>query len=336
MQVGVNYPWRDYGWDFGEAPPGWREAGAAPRWTADIDAHLEHLRGLGIEVVRWFVLADGLTYGTGEAAPRTGADEAWYFDPVAVSVQCLDHFEELLRRIEVSNLRHDRAVQLLPVLIDFHFCHPGQRVTDGWVKGGRASVIASRFNHSSFFDGVLEPLLAVSQRHPHTIYAWEVMNEPEWVTLGWDPQLWRTPPVDDATMREFLDEGCTRIRRSGFRSTIGFALRETLLSSASGSDIDQFHYYPAGARDLGRSPERGRYPAILGEFATATSDTWPELPDWDQSVLNRLRLAADNGYPLAIPWSFLARDRHTSWSNAVERDIESFAQQQNGPAASRL
>src|SRR5687767_13713834 len=38
MEVGVNYPWFDYGWDFGLAPPGWRGGQADPRWYAEIDA----------------------------------------------------------------------------------------------------------------------------------------------------------------------------------------------------------------------------------------------------------------------------------------------------------
>ncbi|MGE5815950.1 MAG: hypothetical protein ACM36C_15780, partial [Acidobacteriota bacterium] len=86
----------------------------------------------------------------------------------------------------------------------------------------------------------------------------------------------------------------------------------------------------------GHSPELGSIPVILGEFATAVSDTWPELPEWDQSVLNRLRLASDHGYSLAMPWSFLARDRHTLWSSDVERDIECFTQRRNRPDTPQL
>ena len=326
MQVGVNYPWCDYGWDFGDAPPGWRAAGEPPRWTAEIDAHLRRFLTLGIEVIRWFVLGDGLAYGSGLDAPRLAADESWYFDPPELQARPLDHFEELLRRIERVNSDGERTLKLLPVLIDFHFCHPGKTVAAGWVKGGRADAIQSRFNHAPFFDGALEPLLAISRRYPNAIYSWEVMNEPEWVTLGWDPRLWRTLPIDDATMVRFLEEGCARIRRAGFRSTVGFALHDTLLASRVQADLHQFHYYPAGGRRLARVPEHGIGRTILGEFATAASDTWPDLAAWDQRVISRLRLAEENGYSLAMPWSFLARDRHTSWSADVERDVESFTE----------
>jgi len=96
-------------------------------------------------------------------------------------------------------------------------------------------------------------------------------------------------------------------------------------------EINQFHHYPAGRRVLERHTFDSRFPGIIGEFATATTDRWPELASTGQSVLNRLRLADAHGYPLAIPWSFLARDRHTSWSSAVEREVASFIQGQHDP-----
>jgi hypothetical protein len=74
-----------------------------------------------------------------------------------------------------------------------------------------------------------------------------------------------------------------------------------------------------------------QYPGIVGEFASAPSDRWPELQENDQSVLNRLRLADAQGYPLAIPWSFLATDDHTSWTSDTERNVECFTQGSNCP-----
>lgn len=336
MLVGVNYPWRDYGWDFGVAPPGWRVPDAPPRWISDIDSHLLHFRALGIRVVRWFVLGDGLTCGTGAAAPQYAPDETWHFNPAPLSPRFLNDFEDLLIRFEASHAGPGPGVQLLPVLVDFHFCHPGKVVAAGWVKSGRADAIADPFKQQQFLDTVLEPLLDASARHRDAIYAWEVMNEPEWVTLGWDPRMWRTQAIDQMAMERFLEEGCGRVRRAGFRSTVGFALGETMLGSRVKTEIAQFHHYPAGARELGRAPRSNQDETILGEFATTTSDAWPDLPDWDQTVLNRLRLAADRGFDLAMPWSYLATDRHTSWSSAVERDIEYFTQQRNRPEPPQL
>lgn len=325
MQVGINYPWRDYGWDFGLAPPGWRPPGAGPRWADEIDGHLRRFQELGITVVRWFILGDGLAYGTGGDAPRIGPDDSWQFDPPALGSAIVEDFEELLWRFEIAGAGAAVPVQLLPVFIDFHFAKRGRPIgTPGWIKSGRADAIADPLTRELFFDRALEPLLAVAQAHADAIYAWDLVNEPEWITFGWHPHWWRTPPVDERDMRAFLEEGCARVRRAGFRCTIGFALRNTLLASGLADDIHQCHHYPAGRCELGPAPTPGGGPAMLGEFATAQSDLWPELPDWDQGVLNRLRLAAQQGYSLALPWSYRATDRHTAWSPDVERDIASF------------
>lgn len=335
MQVGVNYPWRDYGWDFGIPPPLWRDPDASPRWSAEIDGHLLRFRELGISVVRWFLIGDGLTYGAGPDAPRQGPDDAWQFNPPPLAAEFLHHFEELLRRFRLANAAGASATQLLPVLVDFHACNPGILVSEGWVKGGRADALADAHKRQQFFDRALEPLLEVSRRYPDVIYAWELINEPDWITIGWDTTWWRTPPVDESAMRLFLEEGCERVRRAGFSPTVGFALHRTMRASGIVTEINQFHHYPGGRCELGRSPLLDVYPTILGEFATAGSDIWPELPEWDQGVLSRLRTAAAYGYTLAMPWSFLASDRHTAWSADVERDIECFTQQRNRPGSPR-
>jgi hypothetical protein len=52
MLVGVNYPWLDYGWDFGLGPPPWRGTLTTPRWYAKSIGAC-HLYDLGLGVVRW-------------------------------------------------------------------------------------------------------------------------------------------------------------------------------------------------------------------------------------------------------------------------------------------
>jgi hypothetical protein len=321
MQIGVNYPWRDYGWDFGLAPPAWRERDTRPRWSDEIDRDLQHFLDLGITVVRWFILGDGLAYGAEADAPAQGPDGAWTFDPPPIRPECVDHFEDLLRRFRAAGARGGRAVQLLPVFVDFHFGKTGRPVAPGWIKRGRADAIIDPLKRQRFFDSALEPLLQVSRAYPDAIYAWELINEPEWITFGWHPHWWRTPPVDETSMRTFLEDGCERVRRAGFEATVGFALRKTWLHAGLAGAIGQYHHYPGGRRALAPSPSPGTSPTILGEFATSPRDTWPELPEEEQRVLNRLRLAADRGYSLALPWSFRSTDRYTAWSAEVERDL---------------
>src|SRR5438105_3052733 len=84
IQVGINYPWKNYGWDFGPPPHGDSGApwGDRAAWRATIDEDLAGFRQLGLFAVRWFLLADGLCYGTGAGRPHPDPADAkqWRFD----------------------------------------------------------------------------------------------------------------------------------------------------------------------------------------------------------------------------------------------------------------
>jgi hypothetical protein len=208
MQVGVNYPWCNYGWDFGLGPPPWMGGRSDPQWYDQIDSHLQRFQNLGINVVRWFILADGLTYGTGNDAPSLdpAAEGEWRFNPPPPEPEFLQHFEELLRRFENAARGAQQSIQLLPVLIDFHFCDPGcmplttpdaanpQGTTPDpdWVKKGRADAITDADKRKRFLDLVFDQLLGISRNHSSAIYAWELINEPDWITNAGIPMARRT------------------------------------------------------------------------------------------------------------------------------------------------
>jgi hypothetical protein len=331
MQVGVNYPWFDYGWDFGAPPPTWRDD--QPRWVDHIDADLHRLHDLGISVVRWFVLADGLTYGTGGQAPWQDGF-GWHFSPPPMDEQIGRDFERLLEAVDRFNAAAVPPIRLLPVLIDFPFAlpgapieqphpfEPGMVVETGWVKQGRHEALATDADRSAFLTATLDPLLAISQRHADAIYAWESINEPDWITNGWHPDGRSSHPVADTAMQAFVEDAAARIDAAGFKSTIGFSLLETLAGSGITAEVNQFHHYPNGARLLPPHTFDPEFPAIIGEFATVPADVWPELPE--QTIFARLRQAERQGYPLALLWSFRQRDRHAEWTAEVEADLLRF------------
>ena len=186
--TGVNYPWVNYGWDFGDPPTGWtggldREAFRAAQRAA-VAKDFAHLRALGMDVVRWFLLADGLTYGSGAFAPR----EDGHFlvlppgDDAIRSI--LQDFSEILE------LCASTGVKLIPSLIDFNWSFPAQPAATGYVKCGRAAVLTDDIQRTIFLDTVLDPLLEASRKRPESIYAWEPINEPEWCTLGAAWKVW--------------------------------------------------------------------------------------------------------------------------------------------------
>jgi len=342
MQVGVNYPWFDYGWDFGSPPDGWR-GGEEPGWVAQLDSDLELFGKIGISVVRWFIFADGLTYGTGSEAPRFEAvANQWNFDPPELSQEFLRNFETLLQKFSGANEKSSWPISLLPVLIDYKFCEPGVYATKGqresasktnWVKCGRAQAIIDSRRQLQFLQRALQPLLELSAKsYRNTIYAWDIINEPEWVTNNWHPNRRRAHAVEESAMKEFIEDSKSMIRSFGFKPTIGFNAIETIRKSGIHAEINQFHHYShpnrKRQRKLQKNPFSPEYPGIIGEFATSSRhDYWPELAPRPQSVLNRLRFAAAQDYGLALPWSFHDKkypDKHSRWTSQVEREIECF------------
>jgi hypothetical protein len=352
VRVGVNYPWFDYGWDFGDAPPGWR-AGRDPNWFAQIDAHLARFLDLGISVVRWFILGDGLTYGIYGSAPKLDKEKCeWRFDPPELGSSFREHFKMLLDRFENANAGVPRLL-LLPVLVDFKICYPGapipkqvrenearrkQSVAEpGWMKGqkltvpdfdwikaGRADIITDDAKREKFLKRVLLPLLEDSHEYRHLIYAWEIINEPDWVTTGWHPDRPSHDPlvVREEHMRKFIREAKTWILRAAFEPTVGFGRIDTIRKAAIFNKINQFHHYADCKRRL-PFQSFGRYPAILGEIASG-EDYWPELQKIGQKVCNRLKFVRKQGYPMVLIWSYRANDRHSSWSLDVEETIQKF------------
>ena len=308
MRVGVNYAWHNYGWDFGLPPR--RDSGQdwGPRaaFAAHLAEELQALRSLGLVAVRWFLLGDGTTYGVdaGRPHPDAGDGGQWRFDVCPpLSAEFLADFETLLAACAAADLK------LLPSLIDFHFCFPGLPVpgSSGVVKCGRADVIVDASKRRAFFSRVLGPLLNVAAGYRDTLYAFELINEPEWCTrepgLNLDP-LDAKKTVPREAMREFIRAGAAMVNTAGFSSTVGFADYATLGrwdSIELGLSLHQFHYYGEPAM-IPRQSYDPQWPLIVGEFATAAHRPWPELGP-SQDVLSRLRLLAAKDFPVAFLWS---------------------------------
>ncbi len=346
MRIGANFPWLDYGWDFGVPPPGARKD-KDPNWLAQIDQALDLFVRIGVCVVRWFILADGLTYGSGNEAPRRDPSNGkWFFESPALSREFLSHFELLLKKFRDFNTKGkpSRSIQLIPVLIDHTFCLDGMypvRKEGGvpdqqWVKQGRGQAINDGTKQAQFLQNVLQPLLRTAAPYSEVIFAWDIINEPEWVTNGWHTTKRSGLPVDEFAMRAFIEDSKSLISYSGlFNHTIGFATRKGMLKSGISADVNQFHYYSAPAQQEKLDAFDPKRPAFIGEFSTSTiKDVWPDLKSDEQSVLSRLRFAEQQGYQLALPWSFNPMnnfDPGTAWGPQVDADIECFVFKRNCP-----
>lgn len=342
--TGINYPWVHYGWDFGDPPLAWIGGQPLAEWRAQkrqqIADDFREFARLGISAVRWFLLADGLNYGIGDDAPQTDGSE-WNFYPLPARhpfhAQLGDDFAFVMKTCAELKLK------LLPSLMDFHWCFPAVVVDQktGVIKGGRSSVVTDPEQRAQYFENVLELLLTISLRNPETIYAWELINEPEWVTKRGGLRLFgrrndEKQTVPHAAMIAFITEGIARINakklpdgRAAFASTVGFATWKTISewkAADLGITLNQFHYYAQDNQALPENDFSDELPCCVGEFATAAGMSWPELVNnrTDQTIASRLRAIADKGHQSTFLWSARATDQATTWTEAEHQEIAGY------------
>jgi hypothetical protein len=351
FQIGINYPWIDYGWDFGDPPSAWVDPQHVAEWREKKRKQMgEDFRAfaeMGLFAVRWFMLADGLSYGTGNESPKE-AGGSWVFDPLprdhSFHKQLFDDFEFVLKTCA------EAGIKFVPSLIDFHWCHQGTAAdaNAGIIKGGRYEIIRDKSKREEFFDYVLEPLLEISARYHDSIYAWELINEPEWVTYS--PSIFKTHKDANRTvlqsdMLEFIAGGIGRINNRrmpggdrAFHSTVGFAHWDAIDSWNSpglGVTLHQYHYYAPDHRKL---PGRN-YPNLnqcfIGEFATTFHRGWPDLAKGDmaRTIPARLKCVEEKGYPAAFLWSARATDEATTWTKYDQEETVGFIRASEGDVA---
>ena len=292
--IGVNLPWLSYGGDFGANR--WQPKGGIgqPARRSALREVLGRLADSGATCVRWFMLADGraglLESASGDLA---GLDDCVFRDADAA----LDELERA-------------GLTAIFVLFDYHWFKRG-RIVDGVRTGGRRALAIDPARNCRLVDLVVDPLLAHCGRHA-SIRAWDVVNEPEWVTRGT-----RLPPrptdVPRVAMRAFIRDIVELIHhRTSHAATVGSASTRTLgLVEALGLDVYQAHWYDRLAKRAPLDRPIGSLgldkPVILGEFPTRGSR-------WSPAEI--LEAARQAGYAGALAWSALANDA-VSDANAI-------------------
>ncbi len=296
--VGANLPWLSYGDDFGANA--WHPDGGVgrPAQRFALRAALSRVADEGLTHVRWFVLCDG------RAGLRTAPDGS----PVG-----LDDFVFRDGDAAVEELARAGLFAIF-VLFDFHWFKPAA-IVNGVQTCGRARFAVDPRLRARLFDGVVAPLLDRYGRHA-SIAAWDVINEPEWVTRGGGgrPSVGR---VQRPAMRAFIGECVGLVHGlTSHAATVGSASTRSLaLVRDLGLDVYQAHWYdrlnrhapldlPVPAHGLDR-------PLILGEFPTRGSR---------RTSVDILDAARRAGYAGALAWSVLADDE-ASDGNALARAL---------------
>ncbi|MBN2398914.1 MAG: hypothetical protein JXI33_01090 [Candidatus Aminicenantes bacterium] len=288
---GLNLPWLSYGGDFGAN--GWKPLGGVGK-GANREAMQRIFRKLhdrGIRTIRWFLLCDGRAgIRFTRAGTPLGPDQHLFVD--------MDAALEVAAACELS---------IIFVLLDFLWFGKAALVNGVQVRG-RAGVISGAYKQRALRRRVLKPLF---KRYGHSpvILAWDIVNEPEWVTLGFGDSSDTAVPY--LTMRRFITKTARLVQRHTRQlATVGLANTAGLtLVRDSGLDFYQVHWYdrwdaqspldkPVPEWNLDR-------PLLLGEYPTKNSARSPDAI---------IASAKNSGYCGALAWSFLGSD-HVSGIN---------------------
>jgi hypothetical protein len=289
LVVGANLPWLDYGQDFGASA--WQPRGglARPERRERARRALGDLAASGASLVRWWLFGDG----------RAGLSEDGEGRIAGLDDRLLADVDAGVLALREAGLR----AQL--VLTDFLWLDAG-RTVNGVRLGGRRDHVRDPSRRARLLERVFAPVAERYGREP-AVASWDLMNEPEWATLGvgtLDPRR----SVSRREMRTFLAETAAVFRaRATQPLSVGLASARWL-SLVDGLDLDQpqVHWYesldslttlarPVEALGLGR-------PLLLGEFPTRGASVPPRTI---------LEMAREAGYAGALAWSALADDRAT-------------------------
>ena len=288
FHVGVNYPWRSYGSDFGTNAWG---VGGVAQHEDEVAADFAAMADAGVAVVRWFVLTDG----------RGGL----VFDdsmPSALQPETLADLDKAVDLAEASGL------VLVPSLIDFWWLSEPVELA-GVQLGGHADVIGTAEGREALIEAAIRPLTArYGQRQG--IGAWEIINEPEWaidgIGGGW---LGDAVPLD--AMQRFVAEAAAAIHQEADQPvTVGSAsvAHARTLWVSQGLDLLQVHSYDGAALSTDAA-EVSQLPCIVGELGTAAK--YGDLSDNIAAVEAR-------GYGGVWLWSLRAED------DASDLDLEAL------------
>jgi len=293
--IGVNYPWRHYGQDFGTCAWGYEGlAGAAEELRRDFQEIRARLAGRGRPLVRVFIFADGRASPEfDESGHVTGLDDFFFRD-----------FDSLVEAAIQSDL------QVMPVLLDFRWCYPQSFMNGVWL-GGHSGIITESSQRASFLERALAPLLD-RYGEIREIYAWDLINEPEWVMRRLRSRLrMRRIQIDPVAFRAFVRDATTMIHeRAKQPVTLGSARPQWLRYwQGLGLDLYQCHWYLASWRLRFAALRAGirslDQPCLVGEAPTARTRLSPA---------GYIDKARREGFGGILFWSFRAQDRASDFS----------------------
>jgi len=293
LVVGVNYPWRNYGSDFGANA--WGHLGLSrPENRAHVARDFGLIAGafgaFSTRIVRFFLFADGRASPLFDASGNVAGLDPLFFEDLDA----------------LFALAEDSGLLLLPVLLDFHWCKHGGTVNEVRLAG-RSNVIREVAKAKTFLERAVAPLVSRYAARD-SVYAWEIINEPEWVTRGMTG-FWRGTGdrVQASQMVDFVGLCADRIHTlADDPVTVGSAGIGYLKHWADvGLDLYQAHWYPGWRNPFPWPPVAALPvdgPVLIGEVPTKKTAVAPG---------QYLEAAREGGYEGVLFWSYGATDRYS-------------------------
>ena len=227
--LAVNYPWLSYGCDFGRSPWGYSGMGGEPARKV-VQADFAGIKGSGASVVRWFLLCDGRSGVRYEQGIPAGPDDLLLSDVgAALEMAAGSGIQICFSLLDFLWLQTPDARGKSP---DASSDFPGRRALQ--FRSGRAALL----------ERVLIPIFREFRSHP-ALFAWEIVNEPEWAI----PEFRRSRKagLHLADARAYFAEIAQAIHEEagGVPATLGSARLEWIHAwSEIGLDLFEAHYYP--------------------------------------------------------------------------------------------
>jgi len=224
--LGVNYPWVNYGQDFGRNPWGTGTDGVSSNSSirSAIANDFSQIKAAGVTLVRWFLLCDGRSGLTVSNGIPTGPDDLLFAD-VAAALELAQQF----------------GLRVCFSLLDFLWMQSRGQEAAGLPN---QDVLKFPVGREALLQTVLIPLFTQFRGHP-ALYAWEIANEPEWAISDFVASPKAQMKLDD--FFAFAQEVCDAIREySQAPVTLGSArLRWVRAWSDLALDFYQAHFYPS-------------------------------------------------------------------------------------------
>jgi len=231
FSLGVNYPWLNYGTDFGSGPAGHLGI-SVPQAAARVDRDFAEIADTGSSLVRWFLFGDGRCGFLAKAGIPERPDRSLLAD-VAAALQLAE--------------RH--RLKLCFSLIDYLWLQELDRMR---LPHAHQQVLHFPAGREALLQNVLIPLFREFRGHP-ALFAWEIANEPEWAIREFHPHA--AARMHLADFRVFAREIVAAAHEFGqMAATLGSA-RLVWVRAWTGLGLDyyQAHYYPAAEAETGRS-----------------------------------------------------------------------------------